>query len=88
MPEAPSPPPAVPPPHLRGGMHRYRCLLASGCDAATALAELVAYLVVLRPGLPRVLAQDQAEAIVTACGRAQPAAPRELLVALAAPAET
>jgi hypothetical protein len=66
-------------------MHRYRCLLASGCDAATALAELVAYLVVLRPGLPRVLAQDQAEAIVTACGRAQPAAPRTLL---ATPAET
>ena len=85
MPDAPPRPPAGPPPHLRGAMDRYRLLLARGCDAETALAELVAYLVVLRPGLPRVLAQDQAAAVIAACPPA-PAPPRRLLVALAAPA--
>jgi len=87
MPDLPSPPPAGTPPHLRGATARYRGLLARGCGAEAALAELVAYLVVLRPGLPRVLAQEQAEAIAAACGRTQPAPPRDLLVALAAPAE-
>lgn len=34
------------------------------------MAELVAYLVVLRPGLPRVLAYEQAEAVAAACAPA------------------
>jgi hypothetical protein len=79
-------------------MRRYHCLLARGCDTETAMAELVAYLVVLRPGLPRVLAYEQAEAVAAACSAAPqaPAAgpdpgapahpPRGLLVALASPA--
>ncbi|TDH59541.1 hypothetical protein E2C06_26805 [Dankookia rubra] len=99
MPDAPSPPPAGIPPHLRGAVSRYRALRAGGCDAATALAELVAYLVVLRPGLPRVLAHEQAEAVAAACGPVQPAMqplcppaerpahpPHGLLVVLARPA--
>ena len=98
MPDAPSPPPAGTPPHLRGAMQRYRALRSHGCDPETALAELVAYLVVLRPGLPRVLAHEQAEAVAAACGplpaqvppapAARPAAhpPRGLLVVLAQPA--
>ena len=53
MPDAPLPPPGGPSPefapHLCGAARRYRRLLASGCDAEAALAELVAYLVVLRP---------------------------------------
>jgi hypothetical protein len=90
MPDAPSPPPAGTPPHLRGATLRYRCLLARGCNAETAMAELVAYLVVLRPGLPRVLAYEQAEAVATACGpvpRAPAHPPRGLLVVLAQPAQ-
>jgi hypothetical protein len=76
-------------------MHRYRALRSHGCDAETALAELVAYLVVLRPGLPRVLAHEQAEAVVAACGPVLPVQgpppptahpPRGLLVVLAHPA--
>jgi hypothetical protein len=94
MPDAPSPPPAGTPPHLRGAMQRYRELRSHGCDAETALAELVAYLVVLRPGLPRVLAHEQAEAVAAACGpvppvqvaRPQAHPPRGLLVVLAQPA--
>lgn len=94
MPDAPSPPPAGIPPHLRGAMDRCRALRARGCDAATVQAELVAYLVVLRPGLPRVLAHEQAEAVAAACGPALPPAPprppatppRALLAALARPA--
>ena len=91
MPDAPSPPPAGTPPHLRGAMHRYRELRTHGCDAATALAELVAYLVVLRPGLPRVLAYEQAEAVAAAYGpvpgpRPPVHPPRGLLVVLAQPA--
>jgi hypothetical protein len=53
------------------------------------MAELVAYLVVLRPGLPRVLAMEQAEAIAATCGpvpRAPARPPHGLLVALATPA--
>lgn len=99
MPDAPSPPPAGIPPHLRGAMQRYRELRSHGCDPETALAELVAYLVVLRPGLPRVLAHEQAEAVAATCGpvppmQVQPAQvpappahpPRGLLVLLAQPA--
>ena len=93
MPDASSPPPAGIPPHLRGATNRYRALRDGGCDAATALAELVAYLVVLRPGLPRVLAHEQAEAVAAACGpQAKPAPrpeahpPRGLLVLLSQPA--
>jgi hypothetical protein len=99
MPDAPSPPPAGTPPHLRGAMHRYRELRTHGCDAATALAELVAYLVVLRPGLPRVLAYEQAEAVAAAYGPGPQAPvarpgpctpthpPRGLLLVLASPAQ-
>jgi hypothetical protein len=93
MADAPLPPgsgalPEVPP-HLRGAACRYRQLLARGRDAESAFAELVAHLVILRPGLPRVLAQEQAEAVVAALGpaaRAAPAPPRRLLLALAQPA--
>jgi hypothetical protein len=75
-------------------MHRYRELCSHGCDQATALAELVAYLVVLRPGLPRVLAYEQAEAVAATCGPVPPVQvqrppahpPRGLLVLLAQPA--
>jgi hypothetical protein len=77
-------------------MQRYRELRSHGCDPETALAELVAYLVVLRPGLPRVLAHEQAEAVAATCGpvQVQPAQvpappahpPRGLLVLLAQPA--
>ncbi|RAI59963.1 hypothetical protein DOO78_06895 [Roseicella frigidaeris] len=93
MADAPSPPPpgALPevPPHLQGAACRYRRLLARGRDPDSAFAELVAHLVVLRPGLPRVLAQEQAEAVVAALGPAAGAAPRpprRLLLALARPA--
>lgn len=88
MPEARLPPEA--PPHLRGAARRYRCLLERGCPAEAALADLVAYLVVLRPGLPRVLAQEQAEAIavMVAEGPRAPAQPPRLLLAtLARPAQ-
>ncbi|MDO9708026.1 hypothetical protein [Paracraurococcus lichenis] len=88
MPEAPPPPEA--PPHLRSAVHRYRSLLARGCPAEAALADLVAYLTVLRPGLPRVLAQEQADAVVAlaGAGRRTPAhPPRGLLEALSRPAE-
>lgn len=88
MPEAPAPPEA--PPHLRSAARRYRCLLTRGCPAEAALAELVAYLVVLRPGLPRVLAQEQAEAVVALAGsvpRAPAQPPPGLLAALARPVD-
>ena len=87
-PSAATPPEAAP--HWRGAARRYRCLLARGCDPQAAMAELVAYLVVLRPGLPRVLAQEQAEAIAAASGaapRAPARPPRRLLEALAVPAQ-
>ncbi|MFC7473270.1 hypothetical protein ACFQS7_02830 [Dankookia sp. GCM10030260] len=98
MPDDSSPLPAGTPPHLRGAMLRYRCLLARGCGAEAALAELVAYLVVLRPGLPRVLAHEQAEAVAAAYGPVPQARvagqgpgtqthpPRGLLLVLASPA--
>jgi hypothetical protein len=90
MPDAPLPAPRGSSPelapHLRSAARRYRCLLARGCDAEAAMAELVAYLVVLRPGLPRVLAQEQA-AMIAAAVPDRPARPgRALLLALAAPA--
>jgi hypothetical protein len=76
------------PPHLRSAAQRYRCLLARGLDRPAALCDLVAYLVVLRPGLPRVLAQEQAETVAAwadpGAPRAAAAPPRRLLVALAA----
>ncbi|WP_200306919.1 hypothetical protein, partial [Paracraurococcus ruber] len=83
MPDAAPPPrPGTPALPFRGAEHRYRCLMAQGCDEATAMAELVAYLVVLRPGLPRVLAQDQAAAIAAGYRAAQrpPAPPPQPLL--------
>lgn len=91
MPDDPSPPVAGTSPHLRGAIDRCRMLRARGCDAAALRAELVAYLVVLRPGLPRVLAHEQAEAVIAACDPASPPGPahppRVLLAALARPAQ-
>jgi hypothetical protein len=93
MPDAPSQPAAGTLldccPQARSAARRYGSLLAKGYAPGDALADMVAYLVVLRPGLPRVLAHEQAEAIVAAL-RALPCAtphpPQALLIELATPA--
>lgn len=57
-------------PALHGAARRYRDRLLGGLAEPEARAELVAYLVVLRPGLPRVLAVELAEAIAAGTARA------------------
>ncbi|TCZ61080.1 hypothetical protein [Roseicella aquatilis] len=60
-------------PEVQRAAHRLRRALARSCPPESALLDLQAYLVALRPGLPRVLAREQAEAILAAIGGPPPA---------------
>ncbi|MBV1796581.1 hypothetical protein [Siccirubricoccus sp. G192] len=93
MPDALSPPLAQAAlevcPHARAAALRFRRALAQGHSCGEALEGIRAYLVVLRPGLPLVLAQEQAEAIAAAVGQspAPERPPLDLLLTLAAPTQ-
>jgi hypothetical protein len=74
-------------PHARAAAHRFRRALAQGRPYGEALESIRAYLIILRPGLPMVLAQEQAEAIAAAIGQASllQRPPLDLLLDLATP---
>jgi hypothetical protein len=93
MPDALSPPLAQAAlevcPHARAAALWFRRTLAQGRPYGEALESIRACLVVLRPGLPMVLAQEQAEAIAAVVGQSPPPQrpPLDLLLALAAPSQ-
>jgi hypothetical protein len=55
-------------PHARAAAQRLRRALARGQPHGKALEDLRAYLILARPGLPAVLAQEQAAATAAAIG--------------------